>query len=268
MMLQIFVRLVVRASGPKWLYRKALANDDNRSTQVRQAYELLYDATKRAAYDRMYFDVQDAWTLYKQQQETRRKEEERHAAQEEAEREKKAAEAERLRNIEEQKRLAKEKARLERMREEKVRQAEERSREAARRAWEDQQRAAKERLHREKKAEAERRSEEAARRRRAEQEEAAFERLRAAQLEERQAAARRVWTNLRDAGEHSSTQTRSSPSSPVKSAACAHPQFGWPKANMQANCAFCGVYRRKWAFICPECRLPACPACKNKFSVL
>jgi hypothetical protein len=89
---------------------------------------VLSDKAKRAAYDTLYFDLQDQWTSYREWQETQRKDEERkradeeqRAARERAERERKAAEAERARRMEEEKRAAREKAERERMREERER---------------------------------------------------------------------------------------------------------------------------------------------------
>jgi hypothetical protein len=203
-------------------------------TQVREAYECLIDKAKRAAYDALYFDLQDQWISYRERQETQRKDEERkradeeqRAARERAERERKAAEAERARRMEEEKRAAREKAERERMREERARQAEERSKEAARRAREQQEQVAKERLRREREREAEKRSEEAARKVRIEQERAAQERLKSILIEEQQDAIRRNWTKMREAAEH----RKGEPAQPAPSGSstCAHPRFGWPR---------------------------------------
>ncbi|KAI1421688.1 hypothetical protein F5Y12DRAFT_800716 [Xylaria sp. FL1777] len=169
--------------------------------KVQEAWECLRDPTKRANYDEIYFDVQDAWNLYRQKQNERRTREERRAAEEQAESERRAAEAEQIRKREEQRQADEERARLEKLREQKVRQAEERSRDAARRAWEERQYAARKRMFQEKVAEAERRSEEAAARRRAEQEKEASERLKMAQVEEKLNTARRRWKDMREAWE-------------------------------------------------------------------
>ncbi|KAF2966485.1 hypothetical protein GQX73_g7104 [Xylaria multiplex] len=233
--------------------------------KVQEAWEYLSDSTKRANYDKIYLDVQYAWARYKEEQEWGRQREERRAAEARAERERKAAEAERARKREEQRRAAEEKARLDKLREEKARQAEERSHEAARRGWDDRQRAAEERMHQERVAEAERRSEEVAARRRLEQEKEASERLRAAELEERLDTARRRWKEMREACESSSCKTELRQPSPILSTGCAHPRFQWPKRKAQAGCRFCGVVRKKWAFVCPECGVSACPACMKEF---
>lgn len=159
-----------------------------------------------------------------------------------------------------------EKVHLEKLREQKTRQAEERSREAARRAWDDRQRAAKERIRQGRMAEAERRSEEAAARLRVEQEKAALERLKAAQMEEKLNTARCRWKEMREACESSPGKAAPRQSSPIISTTCAHPQFRWPKEKGQVNCSFCWVLRKKWAFVCPECRVSsACPACMQEF---
>ncbi|KAI1182969.1 hypothetical protein F5B17DRAFT_159908 [Nemania serpens] len=232
--------------------------------KVQEAWEYLSDSEKRANYDRIYFDVQDSWSRYKQKQDTWRQRQEQRAAEEQAERERRAAEAERIRKREEQRRISEEKARLEKLREQKARQAEERSRDAARRAWDDRQRAAKERIRQEKVAEAERRSEEAAARRRAEQEKAALERLQAAQMAEKLDTARRRWKDMRATCESSSCKAVPRQSSPIISVPCAHPQFQWPKGKGRTKCTFCCVVRKKWAFCCPECGASACPACMQE----
>ncbi|KAI1194374.1 hypothetical protein F5X97DRAFT_327641 [Nemania serpens] len=210
--------------------------------KVQEAWEHLSDSTKRANYDKIYLDVQHAWFRYKQERDRWRQRQERCAA-EQAERERKAAEAERIRKHEEKKQFF----------EEKARQAEERSRDAARRAWDDRQRAAKERIRQERVVEAERKSEEAAARLRVEQEKAALERLKAAQVEEKLDTARRRWKDMRKACDSSSSKAAPPQSSPIKSTACNHPRFQWPKEKGQANCSFCPVVRTKWAFLCPEC---------------
>ncbi|KAI8632930.1 hypothetical protein F5Y19DRAFT_491555 [Xylariaceae sp. FL1651] len=244
--------------------------------RVKEACDYLLDPTKRAEYDKKYLDIQVAWARYKQKQEAQREHEERRAAEEQAEserkaaeeqaeRERKAAKAEWIRKREEQRRAAEEKAHLEKLREQKTRQAEERSREAARRAWDDRQRAAKERIRQERVAEAERKSEEAAARMRVEQEQAALERLQAAQIEEKLNAARCRWREMREACESSSSGAAPRRSSPIRSTACAHPKFQWPKRKGQVNCIFCKAVRKKWAFSCPECGASACPECMQKF---
>ncbi|KAI0531532.1 hypothetical protein GGR58DRAFT_524431 [Xylaria digitata] len=233
--------------------------------KVQEAWEYLSDSAKRDKYDKIYFDVQDAWARYRQKQGRRREREERRAAEERAESEQKTAEAERIRKRGERRRAAEEKARLEKLREEKARQAEERSREAARRGWDDRQRAAEERIRQERVAEAERRSEEVAARRRLEQEKEASERLKAAQVEEKLNTARRRWKDMREACESSSYEAGQREPSPILSTRCAHPRFQWPKRKAQASCMFCGVIRKKWAFMCPECRVSACPACMKEF---
>ncbi|TGJ78885.1 hypothetical protein E0Z10_g9878 [Xylaria hypoxylon] len=257
-----------------YLHRAMVTHPDkklNKSTdatefrKVHTAWEHLSDPTKRAKYDKIYFDIQDAWSKYKQKQESRREREEHRATKEQAESEERAAEADRIRKSEEQRRAAEEKARLEKLREKKVRQAEQRSREAARRAWDDRQRAAKERIRQERVAEAERRSEEVAARMRIEQERAASERLKTALAEENLSTARRRWKDMREACESRSYEATPRQSSPIRSTTCAHPQFQWPKRKGQANCTFCGVVRKQWAYLCPECGVSACPACMQEF---
>ncbi|KAJ8126593.1 hypothetical protein O1611_g7046 [Lasiodiplodia mahajangana] len=205
--------------------------------KVREAYEYLSDPEKRARYDRIYFDVQDEWERYFHRlEEQNRREQERAARETEAE-ERRAAEAERLRKIEETRREAEEKARREKLREERARQAELRSREAARKAWEEQQRAAEERIRQQREAAAEARSKEVAERLRAEQEKAALERLKLAVIQEKLDASRRNWANLRQSGEkplHGDKSNRASPAPVAETKECSHPQFGWPKKNIQA----------------------------------
>ncbi|KAI1131731.1 hypothetical protein F5Y10DRAFT_261894 [Nemania abortiva] len=238
--------------------------------KVREAYEFLSDPEKRARYDRTYFDVQDAWERYYQQEE-QLKQQARHReariAKEKAEEQRRAAEAERLRKIEEERKVAEEKARRERLREEKARQAELRSKEAARKAWEQQQRAAEDRIYQQRAAAAEARSREVAERLRAEQERAALERIKLAEIQEKQDAVRRNWANLRQSGENPSRDDKPSQSSSIPLTVCSHLQFRWPKTNVQAIralCAICGERRWKWAFVCPECGIFACPVCKEK----
>ena len=241
-------------------------------TQVREAYECLIDKAKRAAYDALYFDLQDQWASYWEWQETQRKDEERkradeeqRAARERAELERKAVEAERARRMEEEKRVAREKVERERMREERARQAEERSKEAARRAREQQEQAAKERLRREKEREAEKRSEEAAWKVRIEQERAAQERLKSILIEEQQDAIRRNWTKMREAAKRREGEPVQR--APSGSPRCAHPRLGWPRKKGRANCVFCRDSCPKWGFYCPECNASACQSCKYNYCV-
>ncbi|KAI1204463.1 DnaJ-domain-containing protein [Annulohypoxylon truncatum] len=245
--------------------------------KVREAYECLIDAAKRAAYDARYFDLCDQWTRYKQWENYQRKDEERRQAEEEqraarkrAEQERKAAEAERMRRMEQERRAAEEKAENERIRREKERQAEERSREAAQRARERQEEAARERIRREKVREAERRSEEAAKKIRIEQELAAQERLRAILIEEKQQTARRSWAQMREEADRrqAANRRRTKPAQPAYTRlneCFHHPDLGWVMKNGPANCVFCGVTRVKWSFRCPECSAPACPTCKARY---
>ncbi|KAI1151043.1 hypothetical protein F4825DRAFT_451890 [Nemania diffusa] len=223
---------------------KNVGSPDNAASfrKVREAWEFLSDPKKRAGYDLIYFDVQDAWERYRRRQEERSRRERAREAEERAEAQRRAAEeqwraaeAERRRKIEAQRRAAEEAARREKMREEKARQAEARSREAARRAWEEQQRAAEERIRREKEAAAEARSREVAERLRAEQEEAALERLKMAKIQEKQDAVRHAWAGLRQAGENPSAGATSSRPPSAASPGCSHPEFGWPKRKGQAR---------------------------------
>ncbi|KAI1116483.1 hypothetical protein F5Y14DRAFT_66558 [Nemania sp. NC0429] len=253
---------LARATHPDKKHDKSSDAADFR--KVQEAWEYLSNPNKRAYYDKIYFDVQDEWAKHRQKQDEWRQREERCAAEEQAERERRAAGAERIKKREEERRISEEKARLEKLREQKEREAEERSRAAAQRAWDDRQRAAREKIHQERVAEAERRSAEAAARLRVEQEKAALERLRAAQVEEKLDTARRRWKDMRDACESTSNKTAPRQSSPIFSNTCAHPRFQWPKGKGQAKCTFCRVVRKKWAFLCPECGVSACPACMQK----
>ncbi|KAI1396125.1 DnaJ-domain-containing protein [Hypoxylon fuscum] len=237
--------------------------------KVREAYECLTDKGRRAAYDSSYFDLRDDWDRYREWQDNKRKyedkrraDEKQRVAREKAEKERRAAEAEQALRAEEEKRAAREKAEHERIRKEKIKRAEERSQEAARKAREQQEQAAKERIRREKAKEAERRSEESARKVRIEQEQAAQERLKNILIEEKQNAARRSWTKMREEAERRGTEKMPTPSMPSQSAECAHPQLGWLRKNGAETCTFCGEFRRKWCFHCPECSAAACPRCK------
>ena len=238
-------------------------------TQIREAYEYLNDNENRAAYDALYFDLQDQWTRYRQRQESQRKEQERkradeeqYAARERAEQERKAVEAERVKRMKEEQRVAKEKAERERMKEERAKQAEERSKQAAQRARVRQEQAAQERLRRQKEMGAEKRSEEAARKLRIDQERAAQERLKSIMIEEQLEAIRRNWTEMREAVEHRKCEPVSSLSS-----GCAHPRFGWPRKKGKADCVFCKQFCTKLFFYCPECNASACPGCKYNYCV-
>ncbi|KAI0378646.1 DnaJ-domain-containing protein [Hypomontagnella monticulosa] len=252
--------------------------DAHEFRKVREAYECLSDKDRRAKYDRIYFDLQDQWTRYRERQDRQRRHEERKRAEEElraawerAEEERRAAKAERARRMEEEIRIAREKAERERMRKEKARQAEERSREAANRARERQEQAARERLRQEKQREADRRSEAAAEKIRIEQEQLAQERLKSILIEEKQIAARHNWAKMRQAADHRATSKRQEANSPrptpSRSLECTHPRYGWPRKNGQANCLFCGITRKKWSFCCPDCRASACPDCKATYCI-
>ncbi|KAI1393118.1 DnaJ-domain-containing protein [Hypoxylon trugodes] len=248
--------------------------DAHEFRKVREAYECLIDEDRRAAYDRLYFDLRDEWNTQREQEERQRRdderkqaEEEQRAAREKAEEKRRAAEAERVRRMEEERRAAEAKAERERIREEKARRAEERTREAARRAREQQELAAKERLRKEKEREAERRSEEAARRIRIEQELAAQERLKAILIEEKQQSARSSWAKMRQEADDRQAAKRR-PARPMRSAPspnCDHPRFGWLKKNGRSKCTFCNQTRTKWSFSCPECSVSACPGCKSNY---
>ncbi|KAI1327833.1 hypothetical protein F5Y16DRAFT_398903 [Xylariaceae sp. FL0255] len=278
---------------------KAQQKDPVQFRKIREEYELLEDETSRATSDRTYFEVQDAWTQYRTQEKRYHQNELRRKAQEEAKRQqqeaeakaeaqrqkraaeqaRKAAEAERLRKQEEQRRRDAEAERLKKQEEqrqreaekaEKIRQAAERSREAEKRGWEERQRAAKERIHRDKEAEAAARSEEVARRARLRQEIAARERFEAAKLKERLEASRRVWEDLRQRcdtynwyDENSNGDSRTSQVG--GETPCDHPPFKWPKRPGRTYCGFCGILRWKWALICPDCGMSACPDCKRRW---
>ncbi|KAI0855782.1 hypothetical protein F4860DRAFT_519537 [Xylaria cubensis] len=245
-------RKLALATHPDKNQYKDTGNPNNAAgfRKVREAYECLSDPKKRASYDERYLYIQAAWEEYREQQAGQIRREQERLAKKKAEEERKAAEAERLRKLEEKKKEAEEKLRRKKLRDERARQAEMRSREVARKAWEQHQREAKERIRLQKEAAAEARSREVAARMRAEQEKAACERLRLSRIQEMQDDSRRFWANLDHATQDSSHSDLPSRFSSVPSAECRHPQFRWPKKNIQVNCCD--------AFACPACQGKIC----------
>ncbi|KAI0107609.1 hypothetical protein GGR51DRAFT_570988 [Nemania sp. FL0031] len=201
--------------------------------KVREAYEFLSDPNKRAQYDKIYLNIQEAWRRYYYQlNEYNRREQERAARiraewarniQRRAEEDRRAAERW-------QRKIDKMEREAEKARYKKAREAEKRSREAARRAWKEQQRAARERIRQEREAAAEARSREVLERLRAEQEKAALNRLEVAAMQEKLDASHRNWVNLRQ-----SKENRSSDDKP-----------GQPSSTHYTECKECGLLVFGW----------------------